>query len=223
MTKPVAKVETLLGDAEGTLSGNGDARFLAQYFERYRQTLFGTDVTNQLIDLKGLMQATSRAGKKVIIVGNGGSAAIASHCATDLSKNAKIRCVSFNEASLITCLANDFGYDHWVDAALTMYADRGDLIILISSSGKSPNMLRAADFAKRQGFALVTLTGFAPDNPLAQRGDLNFWVDSRAYNIVENIHQIWLLAVCDLLIGSAEYPAAPHVNEVLTSAFGSNS
>lgn len=220
MTKPVAKVESLLGDAGEQVPG--DARFLALYFDRYREALFGADVTNQLIELKDWMQATSQAGKKVIIVGNGGSAAIAAHCATDLSKNARIRCVSFNEASLITCLANDFGYDCWVEAALTMYADKGDLLILISSSGKSPNMVRAADYARGRGFRLVTFTGFARNNPLGQRGDLNFWVDSCAYNIVENTHQIWLLAACDLLIGAAEYPASPQVEEALTSAPDSN-
>jgi D-sedoheptulose 7-phosphate isomerase len=221
MTKPAAKVESLLERPTG-LPEQDDARFLSQYFDRYREALFGSDVTHQLIELKDLMQATSRAGKKVIIAGNGGSAAMAAHCATDLSKNAKIRCVSFNEASLITCLSNDFGYDRWVEAALTMYADDGDLIILISSSGKSPNMVRAADFAKGRGFRLVTFTGFARDNPLGRRGDLNFWVDSQAYNIVENTHLIWLLAACDLLIGAAEYPASPQAEEALTSAPGSN-
>lgn len=210
MTKPAAKVESLVDQTAGSL-GSGDARFLAQYFDRYREALFGTDVTNQLIELKDLMQATSRAGKKVIIAGNGGSAAIAAHCATDLSKNAKIRCVSFNEASLITCLANDFGYDRWVEAALKMYADDGDLVVLISSSGKSLNMVQAADYAKARVFRVVTFTGFAHNNPLSLRGDLNFWVDSCAYNIVENTHQIWLLAACDLLIGAAEYPASPQV------------
>lgn len=222
MTKPVAKVESLLGDTGEQVPGDGDARFLALYFDRYREALFGADVTAQLIELKERIRAVSRAGNKIIIAGNGGSAAIAAHGATDLSKNAKVRAVSFNEASFITCLANDFGYDRWLEAALEMHADAGDLVILISSSGKSPNMVRAADYARGRGFRLVTFTGFARNNPLGRRGDLNFWVDSRAYNIVENTHQIWLLAVCDLLIGAAEYPASPQVEEALTSAPDSN-
>lgn len=216
MTKPAAKVESLLEHPTG-LPERDDARFLSQYFDRYREALFGSDVTHQLIELKDLMRTTSRAGKKVIIAGNGGSAAMAAHCATDLSKNAKIRCVSFNEASLITCLANDFGYDRWLEAALKMYADEGDLVILISSSGKSLNMVQAAEYVKRRGLQLVTFTGFARDNPLSLHGDLNYWVDSRAYNIVENTHQIWLLAVCDLLIGAAEYPASPRADAALSS------
>jgi D-sedoheptulose 7-phosphate isomerase len=69
-------------------------------------------------------------------------------------------------------------------------------------------MVLAADYARAQGYTVVTFTGFVADNPLKMRGNLNFWVDSRAYNIVEMTHQIWLLAVCDLLIGHAEYPAS---------------
>lgn len=185
-----------------------DQQFLAEYFDRYRKSLFAGNVHARLIELRDLLKATQAKGGKIIIAGNGGSAAIAGHCAVDLTKNARIRCVNFNEAGLITCLANDYGYERWLEKAVELYADDGDPIILISSSGKSPNMIRAADYACRRGHALVTFTGFAHDNPLKMRGHLNFWVDSRAYNIIEMTHQIWLLAVCDLIIGSAEYPAS---------------
>lgn len=194
-----------------TVGGHGitnDLEFLSEYFDRYHKTLFETDVRSQLIELKNLMTEAQGRGNKVIIAGNGGSAAIASHCAVDFTKNAHIRCVTFNEPSLITCLANDYGYERWLEKALEFYAEEGDLIILISSSGKSPNMVRAAEFARRGGFPVVTFTGFVIDNPLKMLGKLNFWVDSRAYNIVEMTHQIWLLAVCDLIIGNAEYPAS---------------
>lgn len=185
-----------------------DDRFLSEYFERYREALFGTDVRPPLIALKDLFRATVAAGRKVIIQGNGGSAAIAEHCAVDLTKNAGIRCVTFDSAGLVTCFANDYGYERWVDKALEFYADPGDVVVLISSSGRSANMVRAADHALARGLPLVTFTGFAADNPLRQRGRLNFWVDSRAYNVVEMTHHIWLLAVCDLIIGRAEYPAS---------------
>lgn len=185
-----------------------DQAFLAEYFERYRRSIFDNEVTSRLIDLKDLMKASHASSKRVIIAGNGGSAAIASHCAVDLTKNAGIRCVNFNEPSLITCLANDFGYEHWLEKGLELYADKGDLVILISSSGKSPNMVFAADYARSNGFTLVTFTGFDATNPLRKRGHLNFWVNSRAYNIIEMTHQVWLLAVCDLIIGKAEYPAS---------------
>ncbi len=185
-----------------------DKQFLIDYLDRYRQSIFETDVKAKMIDLKDLMKAAHVNGKKVIIAGNGGSAAIAAHCAVDLTKNAGIRCVNFSDPSLVTCLANDYGYERWVEKALEFYGDEGDLVILVSSSGKSPNMVRAAEFACRKGYKVATFTGFAANNPLSVHGHLNFWVDSRAYNIVETTHQIWLLAVCDLIIGSVEHPAS---------------
>jgi len=136
----------------------------------------------------------------VILVGNGGSAAIASHGAVDLTKTAGIRSVNFNEAGLITCFANDYGYENWVRKALEFYADEGDLIILISSSGKSPNMVKGGQYAFERGFKLVTFTGFSSSNPLKALGRINFWVESQQYNIIENTHLIWLLAACDLVI-----------------------
>jgi len=80
-------------------------------------------------------------GRKIIFVGNGGSAAMASHLSVDLTKAAGIRAINFNEADLLTCLANDYGYEHWVAHALEAYADKSDVVVLISSSGKSPNII----------------------------------------------------------------------------------
>jgi D-sedoheptulose 7-phosphate isomerase len=185
-----------------------EKQWLSEYFARYQRTLFGSDVYGQLIRLKEVLVATQDAGKKVIIAGNGGSAAMASHCAVDFTKSAGIRCINFNEADLITCLSNDYGYENWLERALGFYADPGDLIILISSSGKSPNMVQGGRYASSRGLTVVTFTGFDERNPLKQLGDLNFWVESRAYNVVEMTHHIWLLAVCDLINGSAEYSAS---------------
>ena len=136
-----------------------------------------------------------QSNKKIIIVGNGGSAAMASHVAVDFTKAAGIRAINFNEADLLTCFANDYGYEHWVTKALEFYADTGDLAILISSSGKSPNMLNGARQAKESGLSLITVSGFSPDNPLRKLGDLNLWVNSKTYNIVEMTHSVLLLSV----------------------------
>ena len=89
-----------------------------------------------------------------------------------------------------------------------MYGESNDLVVLISSSGQSENILRAGRTARELGIPLVTLSGFAHDNPLRSLGDLNLWVESRAYNIVEMVHQVWLLSVCDAVIGSVEYSAS---------------
>lgn len=144
--------------------------------------------------------------KKTMIFGNGGSAAIASHFSVDLTKNARVRATNYNESDLITCFANDFGYENWVEKTIEFYGDPGDVLILISSSGRSQNMLNAAFMGRKIGMEkIVTFTGMDRTNPLSSLGDYNLWVNSSAYNHVENVHQIWLLAIVDLLIGSAIY------------------
>lgn len=122
---------------------------------------------------------------------------MASHVAVDLTKAAGVRAITFNEANLITCFANDYGYEKWVEKAIESYAAKDDLVILISSSGQSQNILNGARTAKKMGLKLVTLSGFKSDNPLRALGDLNLWINSHQYNYVEMVHHIWLLAVVD--------------------------
>ena len=184
-----------------------DIEFIQEYFSRYQKSLIENDVSDSMIAMKKLLLQTRDKGKKVLIAGNGGSAAMASHVSVDLTKQSGIRTVNFNEADLITCFANDFGYENWVAKAIEFYGDKGDIAILISSSGKSPNMINAAIQAKSMNIPVITLTGFEQNNPLRKFGGLNLWVDSRAYNVIENIHQIWLLMVCDLILGKIEYKA----------------
>lgn len=112
-----------------------------------------------------------------------------------------------NEANFITCFANDYGYENWVARAIDFYADEGDVLILISSSGRSENMLNAVDAGRAKKISsIITLSGFDAKNPLRSKGDINLWLDSHSYNYVENIHQIWLLSVVDMIIGKIEYP-----------------
>ena len=152
---------------------------------------------NMLEISKLLITQVSANGGKIVLVGNGASAAIASHVAVDLTKASGVRAINFNEVDLITCFANDYGYEHWVEKALEFYADPKDLVILISSSGMSLNVVNAALKAKKMGLSVITLSGFREDNSLKKLGDINFWVDSSQYNIVETVHQAWLLAVVD--------------------------
>lgn len=184
--------------------------FLQRYLDEFQRLCRGTgEWMPQLLMVRDLLRRVAQAGGKVIVVGNGGSAAIASHVAVDLTKTARIRAVNFNEADLITCFANDYGYTEWLRRAIEFYGEPGDALIAISSSGQSKNILKACRAAKRTRFAgIVTCSGFSPENPLRAMGDHNLWVDSRAYNLVETTHQFWLLALVDLLIGRTEYPAA---------------
>jgi D-sedoheptulose 7-phosphate isomerase len=147
-------------------------------------------------------------GGKLMLAGNGASASIASHLATDFAKQGKVRAMAFNDANLITALGNDCGFENWIAKAVEIYADPRDVLILISSSGKSPNVVKAAHQAKAQGLYVAAFTGFSHDNPLGAASDVNFWVDSRSYNIVECTHMILLAGIVDLLVGHPEYRVA---------------
>ncbi len=173
------------------------------FFKNYineQKKLFNFDqsIIIKLNNVKKYLQVVKKNKKKVMIFGNGGSAAIANHFSVDLTKNSKIRCVNFNESSLLTCFSNDFGYENWVKKTLEFHADPKDLIIFISSSGESKNMTNACKFAlKKKYFPIVTLTGFKKNNSLNKLGHINFWINSKKYNHVENIHQFLLLSLTD--------------------------
>jgi hypothetical protein len=99
----------------------------------------------------------------------------------------------------ITAFGNDYGYEQWVARALGAYADPGDVVVLISSSGSSPNIVNAARYARDHDSGCVIFSGFAPNNPLRGLGASNLWVDCNAYNVVESVHLIWILLVVNLL------------------------
>ncbi len=178
-------------------------QFFKKYFDLIAEKMTAIDPSS-LEQIAAVIRSVHQSGRKIIVVGNGGSAAIAAHVAVDFTKAAGIRAINFNEADLITCYANDYGYDQWVVQALQSYADKGDLAILISSSGNSPNIVNGARKAKAMGLSVVTLSGFDAHNPLRDLGDINLWVDSSAYNAVEMTHQIWLLSVVDYLAEQQE-------------------
>jgi D-sedoheptulose 7-phosphate isomerase len=146
-------------------------------------------------------RATHAAGNKLIFVGNGGSAAIASHMATDYSKNGGVRSLALNDASMLTCLGNDLGYDRVFAKQIELHARSGDLVIAISSSGRSANILNAVDAAAAAGCNIATMSGFAPDNPLRRKGEWNFYVASDRYGFVEIGHLTICHAVLDFLCG----------------------
>ena len=133
--------------------------FLIKYIEDFNELVLGTkDLEDQLNEFKNCLVSASSNGKKSIIVGNGGSAAIASHFAVDLTKNAKTRCINFNESDLITCFANDYGYENWVKRAIDFYGDEGDVLVAISSSGSSENILNGCREARVKKFSTSNWT-----------------------------------------------------------------
>jgi len=193
-----------------------DERIEMDFFETFLNDICDKvrDVNTSLLDTAtNLVLNTKRKGGRLFIAGNGGSASIASHVAVDLTKNTGIQAHTFNEASLVTGFANDYGYERWLEMALEFYASSKDILVLISSSGRSPNMINAACKAKQMGLQLITFSGFTADNPLRTMGDINFWVDSGVYNVVEMTHHIWVLAMVDKLIEDGKQ-AIPEIAEI---------
>ena len=170
-------------------------------------------VDNNFIDQSvELIKKKIKTNNMVYIAGNGGSASIASHVSVDFAKVANVKSSTFNNSNLITCFANDYGYENWLSNSIKFYGDQGDLLIAISSSGKSKNIVNGCIAARKKNFSkIITLTGHKKNNPVMKKGDINLWINSKAYNFIENIHQFWLLLLVDLLIGKIEYKAK--VNE----------
>ena len=184
-----------------------DQDFVDKYLNDFSSLLKpNNELVTKLVEVKKILLEVKKNKSKIMIFGNGGSAAIASHVSVDLTKNAGIRCTNYNEADLITCFANDYGYERWIEKTIDFYANNHDVLILISSSGKSQNMINACKAARNKKMSkIITFTGHDKNNPLSKLGDINFWIDSKAYNFVENTHQVWLLTIVDLIIGKREY------------------
>jgi D-sedoheptulose 7-phosphate isomerase len=184
-----------------------DKNFLDKYFSELKNLINLTaNDYDKIVKLKKIFLNIKKLKKKIIVCGNGGSAAISSHFSVDLTKNAKIRCINFNDSDLITCFANDYGFEKWMEKAIEYYGEAGDVLIAISSSGKSKNILNGVKCAKKKKFSkIITLSGINASNPLRKMGHLNFYVNNKGYNHVENIHQIILLSTIDLIIGKSVY------------------
>lgn len=163
-----------------------------------------TDANGSVLDLEAGMNAVCEVLSEarnnrstVFVIGNGGSAAIASHAVIDFVNVAKLRAFTLHEPSVLTCIANDYGYEYSYSRLLEQMAKPGDVLIAISSSGRSPNIRNAAAQVANIGGNVITLSGFLHDNPLRAQGLLNIWLDASDYGLVEVGHQFILHNVSD--------------------------
>jgi D-sedoheptulose 7-phosphate isomerase len=169
-----------------------------KYISKFKNLLdFDLLTLNSIENLYKILKKYKKNSGKIIIFGNGGSASIASHFSVDMTKNAKIKTINLNEYNLITCFANDYGFENWISKAIEFYSEKEDLIILISSRGESKNMIKAARKIKKLKLKLITFTGFKKNNSLKKLGDINIWINSKNYNYIENVHQIIMLSIVD--------------------------
>ena len=181
---------------------------ITEYLDKFAMASNTEGIVEKLENLKNKIIEINNNGGCIYIFGNGGSISISDHFAIDMTKNAGVKTMSLSNSATITCLSNDYGYEEWMLKSAQYYITNKDLVIFISSSGESNNIIKTARFCKESGIFTVTFSGFNNDNSLKKIGDTNFWVNSKGYNIVENIHQIWLLCIVDMIIGKSEYPAS---------------
>lgn len=139
-------------------------------------------------DALNMLLETKTVGGNVYIVGNGGSASVASHMANDFCNIGELRATTLHEPASLTCFTNDYGYEHAYAVQIQKMARKGDLVIAISSSGQSKNIINAAIAMRSFGGSVITLSGFSSSNPLRTIGDLNYWVASNEYGMVEIAH-----------------------------------
>ena len=172
-------------------------KFFKEYSNSITSLLDKVD-TNLISQSVELIKKAKNKNNKIYIVGNGGSASMASHVSVDFAKVARIPSSTFNNANLITCFANDYGYENWVTEAIKAYCNNNDLFILISSSGTSKNIVNAARYCKDHSIKLITLSGFNENNPLSNLGDINFHINSSDYNFIEMSHHIILVSIVDI-------------------------
>jgi D-sedoheptulose 7-phosphate isomerase len=138
---------------------------------------------------------------KVFFIGNGASNTIANHAALDYMSQTGIQTVCVNDAAILTAFSNDFGYDQVFSRYLKINYKPGDILVAVSSSGNSPNVLNAVNYMNNVGGTVYGFSGFSRVNKLAVLSKKNsFWANSKKYNVVESVHNLWLAMICDLLI-----------------------
>jgi D-sedoheptulose 7-phosphate isomerase len=185
-----------------------------EFFQQYTNTLAAclqgvavTDAAEHPLDammtLDGLtarLRQLRASDGKVMLIGNGGSAAMASHIAFDFWKRAKINATAFNDPILLTASVNDFGYERMFAEPVRMFAKRGDVLFAISSSGKSPNIINAAWEGRKIGCEVVTLSAFGADNPLRKVGNVNIYLNNTEYGHAELGHETILHSLADYIL-----------------------
>lgn len=179
---------------------------LAATFERVEITAAGggrLPLDEGIDRAVALIVGTRVTGGKVLLIGNGGSAAIVSHMHNDLCKAVGVRAMVFHELPFLTALTNDHGYECVFDRPIELWADPSDTLVAVSSSGESPNILRGVKSALDRGCRIVTMSGFKPTNRLRQLGELNVYVPAPSYGYVELTHSVLAHCLTDLAVARA--------------------
>lgn len=178
---------------------------LNSYLDEFSKLVNTREVRNKLELVGKILESQRETGGRLLIFGNGAASSIAGHAALDFTKQGKLRSLCFHDPALLTAFANDFGYENAYAEIISHYYEATDIVIFVSVSGESPNIIQGLKRAKDLGLRTIGFSGKNQDNSLNSSADHVFWVKSHAYNIVENVHSIWLLSLCDYIIGKSVY------------------
>ncbi len=165
------------------------------YKSKFQEFLNSELINKQIFESVALVKKS----KRIFFIGNGGSNSICSHMMEDYAKIANFPTFAFSDAALITCFANDYGFENAMAEWLKIHFVEGDLLVAISSSGNSANINNAVDLITERKGNVITLSGFNKSNKLNGKGLINFWLDSSSYGIVECYHQTILHVILDEL------------------------
>ena len=178
---------------------------LNEYLEEYSKLINTPKILDKLARAGDILAEQRNSKGRLLIFGNGAASSIAGHAALDFTKQGKLRSLCFHDPALLTAFANDFGYENAYAEIINHYYEPTDIVIFVSVSGESPNIVAGMKRAQELGLRTFGFSGKKKNNSLNMGAETDFWVDSQAYNIVENVHSIWLLSLCDYLIGKSVY------------------
>lgn len=167
-------------------------RFAMEKVVATQRSGMSIDPETALLQLCALGHEARLSGATMYFIGNGASATMASHMAADFSKNCGCRAMAFNDIAMMTAVSNDIHYEECFAVPLARFAVPGDMLVTVSSSGNSPNVIKVIEIAREMGLGIVTFSGMASDNRSRTLGDLNFWIPADTYGLVEASHQVLL-------------------------------
>ena len=171
--------------------------FLENYFKTYLNLVSQINY-DHILNLSNELKKIKKNNNKILIFGNGAGAAISSHFSSDLAKTLKIKAYSFDNSAQITCFGNDYNFENWISKTLEVYLNKNDLVILLSASGNSKNMLKAANYLNKKKINFYSITGFNKNNKLNTKSSKYIWINSKSYNHIEVIQSMILLSSLDL-------------------------
>jgi D-sedoheptulose 7-phosphate isomerase len=168
-----------------------------------------TDKTGRIINidlafnlLSQMTEDVRKTQKTIYCIGNGASASMASHFSADMAKNGQLHTQVFSDLALITAISNDIGYDEVFSEPLRRRATCGDMLLAISSSGASSNIIKALNVANESGLKNITVSGMDFNNPISNMGDINFYCAAKEYGYIESVHAVILHYWIDCVVNS---------------------